>query len=217
MIKESDFVGQSFKQKCGQFLKVLEKTNLKQSGRNPLYKCQFENGEIKFCRKDHVLRGTVQNTEISREHEEEFLYKEWKQNSGCIIIPIRKTNKKISGVYLYEGYVKDYENEGTITFLKGNAQKGRVDNPFLIWKVKEKFEKYLETLKNPTIYDISKGLNLSVSRVGQLLYKYNLTDKVIYNSINSNEEEELRNFIEKNFPNLKIKKEALNNSQEIDI
>ena len=214
---DQNFIGNIFPQRCGLNLTVLEKTNLKQSGRNPLFICQFEDGEKILCRKDHVLRGTIQNKNKNEEHENEFLFKEWKQNEGHIVIPIKKSKKQISGIYAYEGYIKGYENEGTILFLKSYAQRGTISNPFLVWKTKERFEKYLNNINfEPTIYNISKDLNLSLSMVGQLIYKYKIFDKIHYNPIISKKEIELLNYI-KSIYRGKIDRYILSDSKEIDI
>ena len=216
-MEDKDFIGNKFLQKCGQYISVISKTDKKQSGRNPLFECVFDNGQKILCRKDHVLRGTVQNEEICKEHEDEFLNKEFKQNCGYILIPINKTIKKINGVYTYEGYFKNFEKYGNVYFLKVNAQKGRVDNPFLVWKNKKLFEQYLKDKKEKiTIHEISKDLKISFSLIGQYIYKYNLFDYISYNSKNSEQEENLRNFIKSIYKG-KIEKYCLKNSQEIDI
>ena len=214
---DKEFIGQTFKQKCGLNLFVINRTEFKQSGRNPLYLCKFEDGEEVLCRKDHVLRGTIQNKNFTNDYENEFIGKEWKQNSGIIVVPIRKTDKQISGVYAYEGYIKGYEDKGYITFLKSYAQRGNISNPFLVWKNKETFENYLNNISfEPTIINIAKDLNLSVSMIGQIIYKYELFDKIKYNNIISNEESILKNYIEDIYKG-KVDRYILSNSKEIDI
>ena len=159
-MEDKYFIGETFTQKCNLKLTVLKKTDLKQSGRNPLFLCKFENGEEILCRKDHVLRGTIQNKNKCEEHENEFLFKEWIQNEGHIIIPIKKSKKKISGIYAYEGYIKEYESEGNIIFLKSYAQRGNISNPFTIWRSKEKFVEYLNNVTfEPTIINIANDLH----------------------------------------------------------
>ena len=216
-MEDKYFIGETFIQKCNLKLTVLKKTDLKQSGRNPLFLCKFENGEEILCRKDHVLRGTIQNKNKCEEHENEFLFKEWIQNEGHIIIPIKKSKKKISGIYAYEGYIKEYESEGNIIFLKSYAQRGNISNPFTIWRSKEKFVEYLNNVTfEPTIINIANDLKLSVSRVGQLIYKYEVFDKIFYNPIISNEEEEFIKYI-KSIYNGRVERYILSDSKEIDV
>ena len=217
-ISDKEFINNIYPQKCGYNLKVLRKTELKQSGRNPLFECIFiENNEKILCRKDHVLRGTIQNKSLTEKHENEFIGKKWKQNDGYIVIPTNKSNKQISNVYAYEGYIEGYENKGKILFLKSYAINGTISNPFLPWKSAEEFNRYLDKYTyKPTISELSKDLNLSLSMIGQIIYKYEVFSKIQYNSNESNKEKELKIFIENECKEESIKW-VLKDSKEIDI
>lgn len=57
----NDFIGQIFKQNCGDFLKVIKESTKKQCG-HYLYECEFQKYPCKvYATKQHILNGSIIN------------------------------------------------------------------------------------------------------------------------------------------------------------
>lgn len=76
-IENVNFIGKGFLQNCGDSLKVLEKTNIKDNSGNYLFKCEFQRyNSYVLVRKNKILSGNVENPNLpwkSKETLEHFI------------------------------------------------------------------------------------------------------------------------------------------------
>ena len=98
-MEDKDFINKEYPQNCGDTLKVLEKTDIKNSGGYWLYKCEF----IKYpyqclCSKQKIQQGCILNPQIE---QIEFINKIWPQNCGDSLKIIEKTNIKKNNGFLF--------------------------------------------------------------------------------------------------------------------
>lgn len=115
-------IGQNFKQKCGDSLKIIEE--LKDKNNRTVYKGTFQKYPYEVIKsKQEIINGTVNNPEIERI---EFLEKQWPQKCGDILCIIDKSeNFKKNRKYRCK-FIK-YPIE--IEAYKCNILKGEVENP----------------------------------------------------------------------------------------
>ena len=124
-MEDKDFINKEYPQNCGDTLKVLEKTDIKNSGGYWLYKCEF----IKYpyqclCSKQKIQQGCILNPQIE---QIEFINKIWPQNCGDSLKIIEKTNIKKNNGFLFRCKFIKYPYE--VLVLKDYILKGAVNNP----------------------------------------------------------------------------------------
>ena len=99
-IEQVEFIDKIWKQNCGESLKIIEKTNIKnKSGNHYLYRCKFINSDFEvLAEKGNIIKGTIQSPKI----EEDFINSIWPQNCGDSIKILEKTNKQYNNEFLYK-------------------------------------------------------------------------------------------------------------------
>ena len=73
-----------------------------------------------------------------------------------------------------------------------------MDNPALPWKTKTGLQKYIQehfTDKKPTLNELSKSINISLSHISNLILDFSLQSLINYFPEGSNQENELRKYI----------------------
>ena len=120
-----DIINKIFPQTKGEFLKVIEKTNIKNSSKEFLYKCEFLNYTfICLKTKREIIKGTILNPQIE---QVEFIEKIWPQNCGDSLKILRKSDKKSGNNYYFECEFTKYPYK--VLAKKQNILKGTVLNP----------------------------------------------------------------------------------------
>ena len=99
-----DLTGQIFKQKCGDSVKVIKKTNQKNNNGDLLWEIEFIKYPFKDLKPAKLIRnGECFNPQIEIE---EFIKKKWLQHCGDSLKIIKKTNKKVTKYIVVEFLVK---------------------------------------------------------------------------------------------------------------
>ena len=124
------FIGNIYKQNCGDSLLVIEKSYKK--GKDYLYLCQFQKYPCEVLAfKCNIQKGQVNNPEIENQ---EFIGKEFPQNCGDSLLVLEKSNKKTNkGEILYKCIFKKFYNEiysQKYLIIKGNVINSLVPNIF---------------------------------------------------------------------------------------
>ena len=179
LIEENEFIGKIFSQNCGDDLKVLRKTNIRQN-KNILYECEFLKYPCKILtRKDSIKLGNVLNPLIE---ENEFIGKEFPQNCGDTLRVLEKTEQKdLDNHYLYKCEFTKYISIGY--FPKYLILKREVVNKKLPYYFKEGLKEYIETNfkdKKPTLTELASSLNISISHIGHKINEFDLRDYISY-------------------------------------
>ena len=189
-----DFIGHVFLQKCGDSLKVLEKTNKQVSEKsNYLYKCKFQSYPyVCYATKGHILTGCVANPQIE---QVEFINKVWPQNCGDVLKIVKKsTNRRNNKEFLWKCEFINYPYK--IEACKSVILAGQVDNPKLPYKNKDELIKYIKNnfkTKKPTIVELAQKMGFSRQRIGRAINEFNLRTYINY--YENHEEASLRNFV----------------------
>ena len=181
-------------QNCGDILRVIKKSEEKKNG-NYLWECEFINYPCKIlARKFCIINGQVDNPQIEKET---FVGQTFKQKCGNFIVLRRGNFDRDRQRYKFIGKFEGYEEE--LEVFKDKIIKGVVDNPYLIWKVKDKLEKYLQQKQQKiTLENLAKELNVSRQQLGQNIIKFELQRYIDYSFIKSQEDirKEIEKFIE---------------------
>ena len=184
-IEQVEFINKEWSQKCGDVLRIVEKLGSRK------WKCQFLKYSYEIvCEKKHILEGSVVNPQIE---QIEFVGKEFKQNCGCYLRVLEKTNKKEGNNYLFR--CRFLNSNIDIIALKTNILRGNIDNPSLPWKNKEFLENYLKTKfnKKPSLQEVSKSLGLAICTLGRKINEFGLRDYISY--FQNYQENSIRDFI----------------------
>ena len=93
LIEENKYIGKEFLQKCGDILKIIEKTDKKAKDNSFLYRCQFQKYpyEVFISDKRKIEQGQILNPQIE---QVEFIDKIWSQNCGDSLKVIEKTEPR---------------------------------------------------------------------------------------------------------------------------
>ena len=161
---EYNFVNYNFLQNCGDILKVLKKTDNKNSGGYWLYECEFIKYPYKcLCSKQEVLKGKILNQNLPWMHKEslkEYIQLYFKDNkvtlsdlSKSLNIAISTIGQKINEFGLRE-YIS-YSLDGLENQIKDYIESLNVDVIKNYW-VKE-------IQKEIDIYIPSKKLGIEVN------------------------------------------------------
>ena len=126
----NSFIGNIYKQNCGDSLLVIEKSYKK--GKDYLYRCQFQKYPCEVLAfKYNILKGQVYNSEIENQI---FIGKEFPQKCGDSLFVLEKSNKKTKkGETLYKCIFKNFYNEiysQKYLIIKGNVINSLVPNIF---------------------------------------------------------------------------------------
>jgi hypothetical protein len=113
-------------QKCGDSIKIIEKTNLKNKSKNYLYKGIFLKYPYEIITtKREIVEGRCQNPLIE---QNEFCGKLYPQNCGDILYVIKKTEEKDNwGKFKFLCEFQKYPYK--LLCIKGSILKGTVLNP----------------------------------------------------------------------------------------
>lgn len=214
LIEQNEFIGQTFEQTCGDFLKVLEKTNIRNSNNKILFRCIF----IKYpyeilVAKDRILLKSVVNPLIE---QEEFVKKEWLQHCGDTLKIVEKTNIKGRGNdYLFRCQFLKYPYE--ILTDKFTIIKGEVLNPQIeveefqnkIWE--QKCGDSLKILRKTNIKENGNYLwevEFIKYPYKVITFKHSVIKREVYNpNLPWRDKKFLEEYIKRNYkekPNLKI-------------
>jgi hypothetical protein len=123
---EKEFFNKLWPQNCGDVLKIIEKTSIKDTNNHHyLYRCQFLKYPYEgLFQKSNIIKGTVLNPQIE---QVEFIDKIWPQNCGDSLRIIEKSTQKGSGKFLWKCEFIKYKN---IVFAqKEKIIKGVILNP----------------------------------------------------------------------------------------
>ena len=124
-MEDNLFIGQIFKQNCGDKLKVLEKSDKKNNDKKYLFKCEFlKYPYIIYATKQNILKGYINNPQIE---QVEFIDKIWLQKCGDSLRIIEKSEKKQGTQYHWKCEFIKYPCE--IFATKRHIQEGCVLNP----------------------------------------------------------------------------------------
>ena len=184
LIEENEFIGKIFPQNCGDDLKVIKKTDKKNSSNHKfLFECEFQKYPYKLlAEKGNILKGTVLNPEIENQ---EFIGKIFPQNCGDSLKVLRKSDKKNNHHhYLYEcEFIK--KNIKILTtkssILNGNVLNNKIELDLI--KNKNNLIKYIQENfkdKKPTLQELAKSLTISNSLIGKQIINFNLKDYISY-------------------------------------
>ena len=206
-IEIDEFCSKIWLQNCGDSLRVIKKSEEKKN-ETYLWECEFINYPCKIlARKSCILNGQVNNPQIEKE---DFIGHTFKQKCGDFIVLRRGNFDKNRQRYKFVGKFKNYQEE--LEVFKDKIIRGVVDNPYLIWRVKEKLENYLQQKQQKiTLEDLSKELNVSRSQLGQNIIEFKLQKYINYSFVKSQENirKEIENFIKTEIYN--------DNKYELDI
>ena len=136
-----DFVGNIYKQNCGDSLLVLEKTDKKgKTNHNFLFRCKFLNYPCEILAlKYTILKGLVFNPQIE---QVEFIDKIWPQHCGDSLRIIKKSEKKQGNIALFECEFIKYPFKIFATksiILKGNCKNPRIEEEEFLKKEWKQF------------------------------------------------------------------------------
>lgn len=191
-IEKATFIGKLFKQNCGDYLKVLRKTNEQARKKsNYLYECEFQKYPYRVkATKGHILNGCVDNPQIEKT---EFIEKKWIQTCGDSLKIIRKTNKQIKQEFLWEANFINYPC--TIFATKTTIKEGNVINCALPWMNKDSLIKFIinNFKEKPTLKELSNKIKLSYSALGRKINEFGLRDYISY--FQNYQENSIRDFI----------------------
>ena len=206
---EDEFVGKIFPQNCGDNLKILSKFEGKE-----YYECEFQKYPYKIIAyKNYFLKGSVINPLIEKN---EFIGKIFPQKCGFDLEVLNKyiiNNKSFFNVR-FVGFDKIFLEQ------KSKILNGLVINyDVYIWKDCNCLKNYIFNNykdKKPSLDELAKSLNISVSLIGRQINKFNLRFMIDYSYIKS------QNIILDYIKDLNIKCESkifnLDNKQrELDI
>ena len=129
-LEKNKIVGQSFKQNCGDILKVLRRTEERRKIRKDnqklgeyYWECEFQKYPYKIIvTKGEIINGTVLNPLVE---QKEFVEKIWPQNCGDSLRIIKKSENKRNDVWDCEFTNHPYQ----ISAYKGNIIAGKCLNP----------------------------------------------------------------------------------------
>lgn len=103
-IEQNEFIGKEFLQKCGDTLKILEKTNKRNSSQKILYKCKFLKYEfICYNTKGNILKREVDNPALpwkSKENLEKYIQENFKEKPTSKTLSLN-LNKPYSSIIFY--------------------------------------------------------------------------------------------------------------------
>ena len=183
-IEQFEFIGKKFKQKCGNYLLVLEKTDIKDKD-SYLYKCIFTNDNYEIlAKKEYIKKGLLFNDNYLKSI---YLNKKYQQQGDILRIT------KIIDFYNFEGEFINYPCK--IKGLFTSLEKGII-NPNLPWISKINLENYIKENfkdKKPSLQDISIKLNISLTTIARKINEYNLNNYIHY--YYTERENDLNNFI----------------------
>ena len=198
MMSDNEFIGNIYLQNCGDFLRVLEKSDQKK-GKQNLFECEFINYPNRvLATKGHILRKEVLNSLIE---QVEFQNKIWFQNCGDSLKILKKSEKRrgtngdlTKGEFLWECEFIKYPYK--ILAKKSHIIRGNILNPKLPWLDKENLIKYIQNnyKEKPTLQELANSLNISRSYINDKINKFCLNNLINYNYFG--EENQIRNFIE---------------------
>ena len=193
-IENQTFIGKEFLQNCGDYLKVLEKTNKQDKDKSFFYRCQFQKYpyEILTSSKKLIKEGNICNPLIE---QNEFIGHIYNQQYGEKLKVIEKTSFKKDEHYLYKCQFINYPYETLAK--KEKILKGYVLNPklphlnknTLLQYIKDNFE------EKPTLQELADSLNLAYTTIGQKIIEFDLKEYISYFDIKSTKEFDLRNYI----------------------
>jgi hypothetical protein len=190
-IEIDEFCCKEWQQNCGDIIKVLRKSEIKRNN-TYLWECEFQKYPcVILAKKDCIIKGQVNNPAIE---ENNFIGQIFKQRCGVLKVlekskEIDKQRERYYYICQFEGY------EEKIKAFKDKILRGVVDNPYLIWKIKEKLEEYLAQKETKvTLEDLAKELNVSRQQLGQNIIKFELQKYIDYSFIKS--QEDVRKYIE---------------------
>ena len=193
-IEQVEFIDKIWPQKCGDSLKIIEK-----SDKRGYWKCEFTKYPYKVeISKQNIIKGIVNNPQIE---QVEFIDKIWPQNCGDSLKIIEKSKEKRLGgnEYLWKAKFIKYPCE--ILVEKNKVLKGQIFNKEIFYLDKYKLESFIKinfdtrvTLNNLLSKIIEKGFNLSISNLGQKINEFKLRKYIEYYPEGSNQEQELRKF-----------------------
>jgi AraC-like DNA-binding protein len=123
-IEQVEFIDKIWPQNCGDSLKIIEKSDIKQ-GNSYLWKCEFVKYPcIIYSIKSHIIEGCVNNSNIEID---EFINKIYPQFCGDDLLVIEKSNKKIGTSFLYKCEFQKYPY--IIYETKSHILRGKISNP----------------------------------------------------------------------------------------
>ena len=157
-LEKNKIVGQSFKQNCGDTLKVLRRTEERRKIRRDskkgeyFWECEFQKYPYKvIVTKGEIINGTVLNPLVE---QKEFVEKIWPQHCGDSLRIIKKSENKRNDVWDCEFINHPYK----ISAYKGNILAGKCLNPQI--EIDEYTNKIIKQNRGDSILLIKKIGNL---------------------------------------------------------
>lgn len=192
-IEVEEFIKKEWFQNCGDSLKIIKKSEKKDTKNNYLWECEFLKYPCKILAlKSNIVRGKIVNPLLN-----DIIGKKELQHCGDIFEVLEKTKQKSkrNGSFLYKGRFLKYPCE--IVVEKETIMNNAVVNPNLPWKCKESLQNFINENfnKKPSLIELSHKLEISLSHISHLIVNYNLQQNINYSNEGSFVENLLRDFI----------------------
>jgi transcriptional regulator with XRE-family HTH domain len=198
-IEQVEFVNKIWPQNCGDSLNILEKVKIEKEKRNIYnWRCIFQKYPYEvIASKDVIIKGKVNNPLVD---EYEFIGKIYHQNCGDDLKVIKKTSIQNSAqAFVYECEFQKYpwrvfvEKQSILRGLVRNQKLPLYDKNNLIKYIQEKFK------EKPTLQELAKNLNISISNIAKIVRKQGVYDYVSVFELASLGEKELKDYIQQFF------------------